>query len=44
MTLWEEDESGEAVPVGQKMLLVDGEEFPLLDIRQLEFNLPQAAT
>ncbi len=42
MTLWEEDESGEAVPVGQKMLLVDGEEFPLLDIRQLEFNLPQA--
>jgi hypothetical protein len=25
------------------MLLVDGEEFPLLDIRQLEFNLPQAA-
>jgi len=24
-------------------LLVDGEEFPLLDIRQLEFNLPQAA-
>ena len=43
MTLWEEGESGEAVPVGQKMLLVDGEEFPLLDIRQLEFNLPQAA-
>ena len=43
MTVWEEDESGEAVPAGQKMLLVDGEEFPLLDIRQLEFNLPQAA-
>jgi type VI secretion system protein ImpE len=43
MTVWEEDESGEVVPVGQKMLLVDGEEFPLLDIRQLEFNLPQAA-
>jgi type VI secretion system protein ImpE len=43
MTVWEEGESGEAVPVGQKMLLVDGEEFPLLDIRQLEFNLPQAA-
>jgi len=41
MTVWEEDESGEAVPAGQKMLLVDGEEFPLLDIRQLEFNLPQ---
>jgi type VI secretion system protein ImpE len=42
VTVWEEDESGEAVPAGQKMLLVDGEEFPLLDIRQLEFNLPQA--
>jgi type VI secretion system protein ImpE len=42
ITVWEEDDSGEAVPAGQKMLLVDGEEFPLLDIRQLEFNLPQA--
>jgi type VI secretion system protein ImpE len=42
MTVWEEDESGEAAPAGQKMLLVDGEEFPLLEVRQLEFNLPQA--
>jgi type VI secretion system protein ImpE len=42
MTVWEEDESGEAVPAGQKMLLVDGEEFPLLEIRKLEFDLPQA--
>ncbi len=42
MTVWEEDESGAAVPIGQKMLLVDGEEFPLLEVRQLEFNLPQA--
>ncbi len=42
MTVWEDDGSGEVVPVGQKMLLVDGEEFPLLDIRGLEFNLPQA--
>jgi type VI secretion system protein ImpE len=42
MTVWEEDESGAVAPVGQKMLLVDGEEFPLLEIRQLEFNLPQA--
>ncbi|HXX24892.1 MAG TPA: type VI secretion system accessory protein TagJ [Terriglobia bacterium] len=41
MTVWEEDESGAAVPIGQKMLLVDGEEFPLLEVRQLEFNLPQ---
>ena len=42
MTVWEEDESGAVVPVGQKMLLVDGEEFPLLEIRKLEFNLPSA--
>jgi len=41
MTAWVEGESGEAVPVGQKMLLVDGEEFPLLEIRKLEINLPQ---
>ena len=44
MTAWNEDESGEAVPVGQKMLLVDGEEFPLLEIRKLEINLPQATS
>jgi type VI secretion system protein ImpE len=43
MTVWEEGESGEALPAGQKMLLVDDEEFSLLDIRQLEFNSPQAA-
>ena len=42
MTVWEEDESGAAVPMGQKMLLVDGEEVPLLEVRQLEFNLPRA--
>jgi type VI secretion system protein ImpE len=42
MTVWEEDESGAAVPVGQKMLLVDGEEFPLLEIRKLEFDSPPA--
>jgi type VI secretion system protein ImpE len=41
MTAWVENESGEAVPVGQKMLLVDGEEFPLLEIRKLEINLTQ---
>jgi type VI secretion system protein ImpE len=41
MTAWEENEAGETVPVGQKMLLVDGEEFPLLEIRKLEINLPQ---
>jgi type VI secretion system protein ImpE len=40
-TVWEEIE-GETVPAGQKMLLVDGEEFPILEVRTLEF--PVAAT
>jgi len=44
MTVWEEDESGAALPIGQKMLLVDGEEFPLLEVRQLEFaSAPETA-
>ena len=35
-TVWEEQENGEAVPFGQKMLLVDGEDFPILELRRLE--------
>jgi type VI secretion system protein ImpE len=38
---WCEDEAGEVSPYGQKMLLVDGEEFPLLEIRKLEINAPE---
>lgn len=34
-TVWEESEEGEEVPFGQKMLLVDGEEIPLLELRSL---------
>jgi len=33
---WCEDESGEIAPFGQKNLLVDGEEIPFLEIRELE--------
>jgi len=36
-TVWTEEE-GEVVPVGQKLLLVDGEEFPLLDVREIQFG------
>lgn len=36
-TVWEESSDGE-LPAGQKMLLVDDEEFPLLEVRQLEFS------
>jgi type VI secretion system protein ImpE len=34
-TVWEEPADGEPVPYGQKMLLVDGEEFPYLEVRQI---------
>ena len=33
---WCEDENGEVAPYGRKNLLVDGEEFPVLEIRELE--------
>jgi type VI secretion system protein ImpE len=43
-TVWEEQETG-AIPYGQRMLLVDGEDFPLLEVRSLEITaaepLPQ---
>jgi type VI secretion system protein ImpE len=40
MTVWEATPGGGEVPFGQKMLLVDGEEVPLLDLRKLEFRQP----
>lgn len=36
-TVWEESPEGE-LPAGQKMFLVDDEEFPLLELRQLQFS------
>jgi type VI secretion system protein ImpE len=41
-TVWEEAENGQEIPFGQKMLLVDGEEFPLLEIRTLEIAAADA--
>ena len=45
-TEWCEDENGEIAPFGQKTLLVDEEEFPLLEVRELyiypEFTSSQA--
>ena len=35
-------EDGTEVPVGQKILLVDGEEFPMLELRELEFAVAPA--
>jgi type VI secretion system protein ImpE len=41
MTVWEQEE-GQAVPCGQKTYLVDGEEFPVLEIRTLTIDQPAA--
>ena len=39
-TLWVEDE-GSSYPLGQKILLVDGEEVPILEVRTLEFDVAE---
>jgi type VI secretion system protein ImpE len=38
VTEWCRDEAGDEAPFGQKALLVDGEEFPILEIRSLEIQ------
>jgi len=42
-TVWEEQDNGDMIPFGQKMLLVDGEEFPFLELRHLEITAAVAA-
>ncbi len=42
MTEWVRWDDGTEAPVGQKLLLVDGEEFPLLELRELQIT-PAAA-
>lgn len=39
-TDWEERADGSFVPVGQKLLLVDGETIPLLEVRELVITQP----
>jgi type VI secretion system protein ImpE len=36
LTEWRDLPNGTPIPVGQKMLLVDGEEFPILEVRELD--------
>jgi len=43
MTAWAEDDRGGEYPLGQKLLLVDNEEVPFLEIQSLEFAAGQAA-
>jgi type VI secretion system protein ImpE len=38
VTDWAADEAGAEYPSGQKVLLMDGEEVPFLEIRELEFD------
>lgn len=37
ITDWTADEEGREYPTGQKILLVDGEEIPFLEVRSIEF-------
>lgn len=43
-TTWEQDESGESHPRGQKVLLADDEEWPLLELRDIEIAVARAAS
>jgi type VI secretion system protein ImpE len=42
-TVWEDQENGDVIQFGQKTLLVDGEEFPVLEVRHLEITDALAA-
>jgi type VI secretion system protein ImpE len=42
-TVWEEQADGRVVPFGQKMLLVDGEEIPILEVRRIEITAADSA-
>ena len=37
-TQWEVLEDDTEAPIGQKLLLVDGEDFPILEVRELTIN------
>jgi type VI secretion system protein ImpE len=43
LTIWETVEDGTEVPFGQKMLIVDDDEVPILELRSLELGVAAAA-
>jgi len=43
MTVWEDAGDGLVAPAGQKTFLADDEEYPVLEIRRIEFAEPAAA-
>lgn len=42
-TEWVADEAGNQFPVGQKVFVVDGEEIPLLEVKEIEFAVEEIA-
>ncbi len=40
-TVWEQAGDDAEVPFGQRMMWIDGEEVPLLEIRSIEWNQPE---
>jgi type VI secretion system protein ImpE len=43
VTDWEETDGGDVVPVGQKLLLVDDDVIPILELRELEIDQTEEA-
>jgi len=43
-TVWEETEDGETIPVGQKILLAEDEEWPILELRNIQIAIAQTAS
>ena len=42
-TEWQEAPNAQFIPAGQKMFLADGEEYPILEVRRLQFSAPHSA-
>jgi type VI secretion system protein ImpE len=43
ITNWEEDTDGRPIPFGQKMFVADEEEWPFLEVVELQFQIAKAA-
>lgn len=43
-TVWEETPEGETIPVGQKLLLADDDELPILEVRSVQIAMAQTAS
>jgi type VI secretion system protein ImpE len=43
VTVWDQQDDGEEVLLGQKMFVVDGQEVPILELRNLELEVVAAA-